>query len=295
MKIIPIVLLAYDSTILRAYLSVFKELNLRPEKIIVLLFNRLPLQRTNLIGSYFPNPLKTMFLKNSIDKRMNYYPRFIKNKFPETYGTLSESLKKRYTFSDIFLESIDNKITYKEFSDNITYLNIQSYKDNNFINFINKIKTKTLFLYTGGGILPASAFDNPHVKYLHIHPGYLPLVRGADCYLWSILLFNNIGASSFFMSPGIDEGDILIADKFPLVSIPVSKDCNFDGKSLYRMVYSYFDPCLRAEILKSTLQQFDQIWEHKSIPQSPEDGNTFYFMNDVLRDSALKRIFVPQL
>lgn len=292
MKPIPIVLLAYDSIILRAYLSVFKELNLRPEKIVVLLFNRLPLQKTNLIGSYFPNPLKKILLQSSIDKQMNYYPRFIKHKFPETYKLLSNSLKERYTFSDIFLELIDNKIPYKEFSDNISYLNIQNYKDNIFIDFISKIEHKTLFLYTGGGILSASSFSNPLVKYLHVHPGYLPFVRGADCYLWSTLLFNHIGASSFFMSPGIDEGNILVADRLPPISIPFSNESNFDTKTLYRIVYSYFDPCLRAEVLKTTLNRFDHLWEQKGMPQSPKDGNTFYFMNDFLKDLALKRIFI---
>ena len=207
MKQVPIVILAYDSVILRAYLSIFKEMNIQPEKIVVVLFNKLPQQKSKLLASYLPNPIKNNFLQRAIDKKMNYYPRFIKNIFPKTFASIAKVLQEHYSFSPSFLESIDSQVPYKEFSEDITFLSIADYKDKKFIDFINRINTKTLFLYTGGGILPASAFNNSLVKYLHVHPGYLPFVRGADCYLWSILLHNKIGASSFFMSAGIVERD----------------------------------------------------------------------------------------
>lgn len=40
-------------------------------------------------------------------------------------------------------------------------------------------------LFTGGGILPEQVLMLPQLKFLHVHPGFLPAIRGADCALWS--------------------------------------------------------------------------------------------------------------
>lgn len=284
-------LLAYDSPILRAYLSVFKELDIKLDNVVVVLFKRLPGQNRNLLSSYFPAPFKNIFLKNSMHNLMNFHPREFKKQYKEVYQIINEALQTRYSFSQEFLSSFDKPINYEEVANSVSYLSIDSYKDPKFIDFINGINKETVFLYSGGGILPSTSFKNPLVKYLHIHPGYLPFVRGADCYLWSHLLDNKIGATSFFMSPGIDEGDILLAEKFEPISINITEKEVIDLKTLYRMVYSYFDPCLRAEVLKSTLKKFNDFWSTEGTPQSNLEGETFYFMNDSLKDLALKRIF----
>ena len=51
-------------------------------------------------------------------------------------------------------------------------------------------------------------------KFIHIHPGYLPEIKGADGSLWHINKHNNIGISSFFMSKKIDEGLVIAKEKF---------------------------------------------------------------------------------
>lgn len=284
-------LLAYDSPILRAYLAVFKELNIKLDKIEVVLFNKLPGHKKKLMGSYFPSPFNRVLLKNSMHNLMNFYPRILKKKYKDFYKSISADLQKRHTFSQEFLSSFDNSINYNEFANSVSYMNIDSYKDTKFINFINEIDKKIVFLYSGGGILPLAAFKNPLVRYLHVHPGYLPFVRGSDCYLWSLLLNNKIGATSFFMSPEIDEGNILLAQQFMPVSININKKDVINSKDLYRIIYSYFDPCLRAEVLKHTLQNFDNFDNVEGISQSPLEGETFYFMNDFLKNIAFKKIF----
>ena len=50
-------------------------------------------------------------------------------------------------------------------------------------------------------------------NFIHIHPGYLPEVRGADGLLWSIKEYNKIGVSSFIMNHKIDSGEIIFREK----------------------------------------------------------------------------------
>ena len=68
------------------------------------------------------------------------------------------------------------------------------------------------FIYTGGGILKNRILNTKN-KFFHIHPGYLPEVRGADGLLWSAKLFDCFGVSFFQMNNEIDQGKIIVKKK----------------------------------------------------------------------------------
>ena len=55
---------------------------------------------------------------------------------------------------------------------------------------------------------------NTKSKFVHIHPGYLPYVRGADAILWSIKKYNEYASTSFIINKNIDAGDIIYQEKF---------------------------------------------------------------------------------
>src|SRR5690606_29952514 len=111
---------------------------------------------------------------------------------------------------------------------------------------------KNPVLFTGGGIVPASLLEIPELPFIHIHPGFLPEIRGADCVLWSTLLTGHPSATCFFMSPGIDTGDIVKPCWLPEVIFDVDMK-DYDLKTLYRAIYSFFDPWVRAYVLRETL------------------------------------------
>ena len=54
-------------------------------------------------------------------------------------------------------------------------------------------------------------FEIPGIRLIHVHTGFLPQVRGADVLLWSLLVRGRPGVSAFFMTPGLDDGDVLAA------------------------------------------------------------------------------------
>ena len=73
------------------------------------------------------------------------------------------------------------------------------------------------------GILPPSLLALPGVKFIHVHPGFLPYVRGSDGLLWSALIRNKPGVSVFYMDPEIDGGKIISAGEISPLTFPVSK------------------------------------------------------------------------
>ena len=60
--------------------------------------------------------------------------------------------------------------------------------------------SKIMTLFTGGGLVPKSLLSFQNIKFIHFHPRYLPIVKGADCTLWSSLIFGRTAATRFIMS-----------------------------------------------------------------------------------------------
>ena len=144
-------------------------------------------------------------------------------------------------------------------------------------------------LYTSG-VIPAELLDLRHLKFLHIHPGFLPDIRGADCALWSLLLAGHTSATCFYLSPGIDTGDIICPHWLPKLSFYVN-ETGIELQSTYRIVYSFLDPWVRAFVLRDITinnQKFDAL---ASTPQLEKDGITFHFMHQRLQDSIFRKLF----
>ena len=110
--------------------------------------------------------------------------------------------------------------------------------------------------------------------FLHIHHGYLPDIRGADGSLNSLDKKKEIGSSAFFINRKIDEGDIILRKKFKLPKFKHLKLELFNDSELYNIWYSFFDPLLRAKILKELIL----IKNFKITKQETEIGNYYSFI-----------------
>lgn len=147
-------------------------------------------------------------------------------------------------------------------------------------------------LFTGGGILKDKILDIPEIKFIHIHPGIVPDIRGADCLFWSYLLRNKAGYSAFYMNSGIDTGDILIKKEYDIEfgEIDFSSSDNYD---IYMNILMYYDPCLRIntfiELLNSVhaTQRLDDLHFER---QDPNEGRMYFFMHKELRDFVINKM-----
>ena len=146
--------------------------------------------------------------------------------------------------------------------------------------------------------MPRELFEIPGIRYLHVHPGHLPEIRGADGFLWSLLVREMPGASCFYMNAGLDMGDLIITENLPAPIFKLPKNITRpDDQILYRILFSYCDPLLRADVFVRMIQKIPHISDSTlasllTSKQKKEEGITYHFMHPLLRKAALQKLFV---
>jgi methionyl-tRNA formyltransferase len=130
-------------------------------------------------------------------------------------------------------------------------------------------------IYSGYG----GQLIRPHLfeigkKFLHVHAGLLPKYRGSTTIYYSMLAEASCGASAIFLTPGIDEGNVVASESFPLPPMGVDVD------------YIY-EPYIRACVLVKALNEYSVRGHFSEKPQSAVNANTFYIIHPVLKHIAL--------
>ncbi len=143
---------------------------------------------------------------------------------------------------------------------------------------ISKIKQKYI-IYSGyGGAILRQHLFRLGKEYLHVHAGLLPKYRGSTTAYYSILRESAIGATAIFLSEGIDQGDILYQEAFPLPDFPVDID------------YVY-EPWTRARVLARTLRHYvENGLTFTAIEQPVEDAETYFIIHPVLKHLAMQKV-----
>jgi hypothetical protein len=183
------------------------------------------------------------------------------------------------------------RFDYGEFSDNVERIYLSTLSDGALVDALRS-GTPGAVLFTGGGILGEELLRLPGLRFIHVHPGYLPHVRGADGLFWSILVRGKIGLSAFYMSRQIDEGGIIVADEYEQPAFDITGIQRPDDTTLYRAVFSFYDPVLRAEYFaRRVLESGQNLYSLPTSVQKRNDGLTYHFMNFRLLTRTLARMF----
>ena len=235
-------ILFYDSPISRAYLTILKENNVKIKKIIYL--------------SKFKE-INLKFIDNFL-----CYQNFRSNNFHAI--KIYKKLKDKYDFSKLlkifklksnFFKIMYNDIEISKHCEEFKIEKFNSFKNlNNIFNYFDS-KKKEYVLFTGGGILPKNFFKKKNLKFVHIHPGNIPNVVGADGFIHSYLNKSKLCSTSFIMNKNIDAGSIIkkiFQKKFKLNS----PDLN--NRELYNFIFAFVDPLLRTQNLLSILKFFSK-------------------------------------
>lgn len=125
----------------------------------------------------------------------------------------------------------------------------------------------------GGYILKPHLFQLEK-KYIHVHAGMLPQYRGSTTVYYSILQEKMLGASAIFLTPGLDEGDIIYSQQFSLPEDSVDVD------------YIY-EPYARAVVLVAALQKYFVDGDRSVVLQTETGAETYFIIHPVLKHLAL--------
>ncbi|MGI5882465.1 MAG: methionyl-tRNA formyltransferase [Dethiobacteria bacterium] len=87
------------------------------------------------------------------------------------------------------------------------------------LGIIKELRPKIMVSVAYGMILPAEALMVPQLGAINVHPSLLPAYRGAAPIQRALLAGEkSTGVSIFFMSPGMDDGDIILQEKIGIGS-----------------------------------------------------------------------------
>ncbi len=271
-----------DNVLLRSYIYFLSQNN--KLKIDIILFPNLSKQSNKIMDvSEFKRSSIFETYNSNLNMKIPY--TFWSN--PEINSILNEYFLTNYNI-DIsgFKEFFKTKLRKIE---NINEVNFYNSKNINMETLENiKFKTKNnIILNTGSFIYTQKLINNLNNNVYHVHPGYLPDLKGADGIFWSILKFNKVGMSLFRINEKIDEGEIYARKNFNFYKFEHPVFNNLTIKEKYNFILSTLDPILRGKYFSE--------WGVPSLikkePIQNSSGNYNTFMNEKELKNVLEKIF----
>lgn len=289
MKVIPLTVLVYEGPMARAYLAVMYEAGIQPQRIIQMVLDHHPGTKKP-IPRWLPKGLRLRLAAKIQDMSLYYWSRSLVAQWPDLMAKMAESIGDHMDVPDRVFDAVLGKEPLTTYCKDVSQMLVSGYNDPMLKKKLHELGSGAL-LYTGGGIVPKDLLDLPGLKVLHVHPGFLPDVKGSDGLLWSLISRSRLAASCFYMEPNIDTGQIILAREFDAVTFPLSAVERPEDMTLYRALFSLYDPILRAKVLQETLKLVDDPAEFEATPQTVTEGITFHFMHPSVRKAALKKLF----
>lgn len=289
MKTLALTVLVHEGPMARSYLGMLAAAGYRVERVILLLQKR-DAATGRPLAPWLPPALRRHWSRTVQDLRMNYWPREFLRSHELLCRPWLEALSRLYGFDAAVYRALVDKPDYRKYADTVDAILTDGLDDPVLEMHLKRLPGKRAVLFTGGGMIRNNLFDIPHCRFIHVHPGLLPNVRGADGLLWSMLLRGRPGATAFYMQPGLDVGDIIESAEFEIPCVP-SGFAQLDPLMAYRLLYAFVDPMIRAVLLLRIASRGNE--DFVSLPalaQRPEEGFTFHFMNTALRRVAFEQL-----
>lgn len=279
--------LVYDGVMARAYLSHLRAHGFLFERILFLSIRQSR-------GNFWPSALSGWYANRAQAAAAMYWVKRLPKLFPDLHAVMTKKVSDCYGLPSEFYTSLTDKFKYSDFARDVVEVRVDGLSDPVLKRAFDALPALPV-LFTGGGIMPSQLVSNPQRPVLHVHPGLLPEVRGADGLLWSTAVLGRPTASCFVMAAGLDTGAVLATAEFPALTFPVNTEKRPDPKSLYRLLYAYYDPILRAKLLTDVVKRHGAIGLSSAIANATQQdltlGRTYNFMHPTLRNAVMERIF----
>ena len=188
---------------------------------------------------------------------------------------IDSNTKDYLDFINVNIPSLDKDIETLFINNNWQYT-ITKEREVNGEEIKKKIKNidcdYVVFAGYGGQILSKDHFFQGK-KYIHCHPGWLPLERGSTTLYYSLLNERDLSVTSFFMTEKIDEGNMLLRESYK----PPKKIVNIDV---------WVDNALRADTLLKSIDLLRQKFYGFSRKEE-EDDQEYYVIHPLLKHISI--------
>ena len=134
-----------------------------------------------------------------------------------------------------------------------------------------------LLVLGGTRIIKPAILKIPSQGTVNSHPGLLPCLRGSSSVGWALYKDLPQGATTHFVDPEIDTGDIIISRH-----LLVYRDDSYQSLN-YRIAI------LAGELMAETLKAFTG-GEVPRTPQDPDTGETLRVIPDDILEAGLQRL-----
>jgi len=287
---LALTVLVHEGPMARSYLGVLWAAGYRVERLVLMVGKRDPASR-RLVAPWLPTMLRQPLARGVQDLRMNYWPRELLRRNAAWCAPWLKALAQAHDLDAGFYRCLTERPDHARYANQVDEVFVDGLSDPALERYLRGLPgDRRAVLFTGGGMVPASLLAIPRCRFIHVHPGVLPHVRGADGFLWSLLLRGRPGATAFYMSPGLDTGDIIFTADLDLPAMPEGF-LALDVTTAYRLLYSFVDPLLRAVLLRRVVAQAQgDLFSLPAVPQREGEGNTFHFMNQRMRRFAFERL-----
>ncbi|WP_421866006.1 formyltransferase family protein [Motiliproteus sp.] len=270
------------SPVARAYLSYLNAGGYAPKDIVLV--------------DFFPRNHKFSKLCSIFGERMSLFVydlyRYVSRFKSEARGIRRVGAQLTADF-DVQID-FDKRFDFKKYSKSVKSVAVNNFEDDSLMKLVRE-STASAAIFTGGGIVKSNFINDCGKKILHVHPGTVPDVKGADGILWSALVREKLGYSLFFMNEGIDTGDVLRKQEFDLPSFSCDLMKKYGNNICYRALLDFYDPHMRASLLAEEVDQSIKsgrsLWQREGRSQDPNQGRVYHFMHRDLKNKVLKMFF----
>lgn len=234
---------------------------------------------------------KFSLLQKFVGNRIAFWATQKKKNWPN-YEYLEKFFQKVQENVEIQID-YQKDFDFKDYALIIDNFPAKNYCDKNFQKYLLKQKSRT-FLYTNGGIVPPSLLTKHNdIRFLHLHPGIVPQIRGSDGLLWSLVMRGKPGVSCFYMNEGIDTGELIGQKEFPFEGFKIPPPTNFkEEQFFYNSLLIAFDPHLRASLLRDIIVKAEgkNIGSLETFKTNNISNESFLWMHPIIRMQIFKSI-----
>ena len=153
---------------------------------------------------------------------------------------------------------------------------VSNHNDNTCQELLKSDKPDLLVL-GGTRIIKPNILQVPRQSTVNSHPGLLPWLRGSASVGWALYKDMPQGATTHFVDPGIDTGDIILSRE-----LPVYRHDNYESLN-YRIAI------LAGELMAEAVISIES-GDASRTPQDPNLGETFEVIPDDLLEDGKQRL-----